>query len=218
MSDSGVLLVLVAVVVAVGALVAVAVRRRAPSFPEPRGLLRPGAVRGRRFSTAEPPTTVTSVDGSTVDDAVAAFADTAGWVLTSEGARADPRLVRAELPSLDLMSVGMVRVIEPGAEAVVDFTPGAYTTYGHSGDAAAPAMVMLDTLVVVTVDGSSRWLKIGGVMVRTTAGWTPSTMQSTELPQPDDLSTPLVKMAPAQAQRVMGDTSLGWKSFAAAGR
>lgn len=180
--------------------------------------LEEGVVPGRRFSTAQPPTTVTSVDGPSVDDAVAAFVDTAGWVLTSEDARADPNLVRAELPSLDLMSAGMLQVVEPGAEAVVDFTPGAYTTYGHSGDAAAPAMVMLDTLVVVTVDGSARWLKIGGVMMRTATGWTPSTMQPTELPQPDDVSTPLAEMAPAQVQRVMGDTSLGWKSFAATGR
>jgi len=177
-----------------------------------------GTVPGRRFSTEEPATPPTSSAGPSVDDAVDSYVDAVGWVLTGESLKADPDVLGTTLPSLNFGDRGILERMPRDDDVVVDFTLGAYKVHAVSGDAAAPEQVMLDTLVVVTFGERTRWLKIGGVVVRTETGWTPSSVVPTEVGDPGDVTTPLAEMPPVQAQLVTGDAAPGWRSFAAAGR
>ncbi|RNL63152.1 hypothetical protein EFK50_15720 [Nocardioides marmoriginsengisoli] len=150
----------------------------------------------------------------TPDGAVAAFAGYAAWLIGSPAAAADPSgAVRAVggasvNPADAQLLAGMQRV--PGDDFAAE--SGAYRVLGLSGDARAPAEVMVEVAAPLTVAGTSRWSRVGGVVAWTPSGWRVVSIRPGELPQPEQARTDVRTFTAEDRARTLA--GLGWRAFA----
>ncbi len=152
----------------------------------------------------------------TSDGAVAAFTAYAVWLVGSPAAQADPvAAVRAVGSSL-VNPADARQVIEMSRKPGDGFaaSAGAYRVLGRAGDAAKPREVMIEVTAPLTVNGSTRWSAVGGVVAWTPAGWQLISIRPVEVPQPASGRTNVRGFTPAERAKTFA--GLGWQAFALA--
>lgn len=146
------------------------------------------------------------------DGAVAAFTSYSVWLLTSPAAAADPA------GALEVVGQGLLNptLMQPfvdldrDASDAFEVERGAYRVPGYSGPEEAPDQVMVEVLAPLTLDGSTRWAVVGGVVQWTDGGWSLQNIGPREVPQPSS--------GPSVADFSEDDVAatldgLGWATF-----
>lgn len=120
------------------------------------------------------------------DGAVAAFTSYSVWLLTSPAAATDPAGA-LEVVGRGLLTPTLVQSLvdlDRSAPDAFEVERGAYRVPGYSGPEEAPDQVMVEVLAPLTLDGSTRWAVIGGVVQWTDGAWSLQSLAPREVPQP----------------------------------
>lgn len=184
----------------------------AGSRNDPGSMLMEGAVTFDR-SVAELATIVPRGTEQTQNGAVAAFTSYAVWLVGSPAAENDPSKAVRKLGKdrIHPADAQLLTSMHRTANTQFAAASGAYRIVGFNGPSDKPDHVLVEVAAPLTIDGSTRWVVVGGVVVWVDGSWQLYSMQPREIPQPDGAALDITSLSDDDQSRVLD--GIGWHTY-----